>query len=247
MNKLKFIEPKKAPSNVAIKTSTKFGGYSSEPYGENNMGYFTGEEKTIVLKNFLKFEKLINSSNIVTLNQVHGIDVLEVDHNNKTDILFEKADGLFTREKNLPLGVITADCLPIFLVGKESISSLHCGWRSLNGGIIDKSFALFKKYNDFPEYAFIGPGICEKCYEVGIDLVDALNPNYKPNTALKQVSEFNYMLNLKKLAVNALEYNGLKIDNIEVTNYTSCCHEEFYSYRLENGTTGRMVSVIEMK
>ena len=50
---------------------------------------------------------------------------------------------------------------------------------------------------------------------------------------------------MKKLATNALIYNGLNIDNIEITQYSSCCSKGFYSYRLENGTTGRMVTTIQ--
>ena len=50
---------------------------------------------------------------------------------------------------------------------------------------------------------------------------------------------------MKKLASNALVYNGLSIDNIEITDYSSCCNSEFYSYRKENGKTGRMVTTIE--
>ena len=50
---------------------------------------------------------------------------------------------------------------------------------------------------------------------------------------------------MKKLASNALIYNGLSIDNIEISKYSSCCSKGFYSYRLENGKTGRMVTTIQ--
>ena len=49
---------------------------------------------------------------------------------------------------------------------------------------------------------------------------------------------------MKKLASNALIYNGLSVDNIEITEYSSCCSGMFYSYRLESGKTGRMVTTI---
>lgn len=50
---------------------------------------------------------------------------------------------------------------------------------------------------------------------------------------------------MKQLAINALNYNGLTIDNIEISQYSSCCSKGFYSYRLENGKTGRMVTTIQ--
>ena len=244
-NNKSFITAEKAPKGIEIKTSKRFGGFSQKPYDSLNMGYFTGDEITNVVKNYYYYQNISNTYNIVTLNQVHGNQVLEVNHNNAAEILFSKADGLFTSEYNLPLGVITADCLPVMIAGKKCISSLHCGWRSLNAGIIDNSFKLFEKYQDTPVYAYIGAGICEKCYEVRDDLVEQLNPLYKPNEALINKGQGQYLLNMKKLATNALIYNGLNIDNIEITDYSSCCSEGYYSYRKENGKTGRMVTTIQ--
>lgn len=240
-----YITAENTPDNIEIKTSTRYGGFSTAPYDSLNMGYFTGDEITNVIKNYYYYQNITKTYNIVTLNQVHGNTVLEVNKENAAEIMFSKADGLFTYENNLPIGVITADCLPVMIAGSKCISSLHCGWRSLNAGIIDNAFKLFKKYNDTPIYAYIGAGICEKCYEVRDDLVKQLNPAYKPENTLKETGQGQYLLNMKKLATNALIYNGLNIDNIEITQYSSCCSKGFYSYRLENGTTGRMVTTIQ--
>lgn len=240
-----YITAENAPQGIEIKTSTRYGGFSSAPYNSLNMGYFTGDDITTVVKNYYYYQNITNTFNIVTLNQVHGNAVLEVNKKNAADIMFSKADGLFTCEHNLPIGVITADCLPVMLAGNRCISSLHCGWRSLNAGIIDNAFKLFKKYDDMPVYAYIGAGICEKCYEVRNDLVSQLNPAYNPKQALLEKGQGYYLLDMKKLATNALIYNGLNIDNIEISIYSSCCSEGFYSYRLENGKTGRMVTTIQ--
>lgn len=243
-NEPMFVEALKAPIDINIKTSTRFGGYSCSPFDSLNMGYFTGDDITSVIKNYYLYENVSNTYNIVTLNQVHGNEVLEVSKNNAHEILFSKADGLFTSDYNIPLGVITADCLPVMLAGEKCISSLHCGWRSLNSGIIDKSFELFKKYNDKVIYAYIGTGICNKCYEVKDDLVSQLTEKYKPSEALVKKDSEHYLLDMKKLASNVLIYNGLSVDNIEITEYSSCCSGMFYSYRLESGKTGRMVTTI---
>ena len=160
-----YITAENAPIGIEIKTSTRYGGFSSAPYNSLNMGYFTGDDITAVIKNYYYYQNITKTYNIVTLNQIHCNTVLEVNKENAADIMFSKADGLFTYENNLPLGVITADCLPVMLAGNKCISSLHCGWRSLNAGIIDNAFKLFKKYDDMPVYAYIGAGICEQCYE----------------------------------------------------------------------------------
>lgn len=243
-SKLMYIQAEKTPQNISIKTSTRNGGFSNAPYGSLNMGYFTGDEVTNVIKNYYLYENISNTHNIVTLNQVHGNEIIEVNHKNAANVLFSKADGLFTDECNLPIGVITADCLPVMLAGEKCISSLHCGWRSLNSGIIDNAFKLFQKYNDKVVYAYIGAGICKNCYEVQNDLINQLEEKYKPSECLTKKDDIHYLLDMKKLATNALIYNGLTIDNIEITTYSSCCDDDFYSYRLENGKTGRMVTTI---
>ncbi len=244
MNK-SFIKAEKTPKDINIYTSTRYNGFSDKPYDSLNMGYFTGDDITNVVKNYYYYENLINTKHIVTLNQVHGNTVLEVNKENAANILFSKADGLFTTDYNLAIGVITADCLPVMLAGDNCISSLHCGWRSLNSSIIDNAFALFEKYNDKVKYAYIGAGICSSCYEVRDDLVGQLVEKYNPETALTKKDNEHYLLDMKKLASNALVYNGLHIDNIEITPFSSCCNKEFYSYRKENGKTGRMVTTIE--
>ena len=241
---LMYIQAKNTPKNISIKTSTRSGGFSTAPYDSLNMGYFTGDDVTTVIKNYYLYENITNTHKIVTLNQVHGNDIIEVNHNNAAKVLFSKADGLFTDEYNLPLGVITADCLPVMIAGEKCISSLHCGWRSLNGGIIDNAFKLFQKHNDKVIYAYIGAGICNKCYEVKDDLINQLVEKYKPAECLTKKDDEHYLLDMKKLATNALMFNELHIDNIEVSSHSSCCNKELYSYRLENGKTGRMVTTI---
>ena len=76
-NEPMFVEALKAPIDINIKTSTRFGGYSCSPFDSLNMGYFTGDDITSVIKNYYLYENVSNTYNIVTLNQVHGNEVLE--------------------------------------------------------------------------------------------------------------------------------------------------------------------------
>ncbi len=236
--------PENAPKDIDIKTSTRYGAVSQYPYDSLNLGYFTGHDVYTIIKNYHYYHNMSNTNKIVLLNQVHGNDIVEVTNNNKSEVLFSKADGLFTTEYNINLGIATADCLPIMIVGNWCIASLHCGWRSLNAEIIDNAFNLFKKYKDIPVYAYIGTGICEKCYEVKNDLIKVLNNKYSPHKAFVDKGQGRYLLSMKQLATNALIYNGLSIDNIEISNYSSCCSNGFYSYTLENGITGRMITTV---
>ena len=63
-------------------------------------------------------KKMLNFFNIdlidfAAMNQIHGNIISQVDKSNKGK-LFLKTDGLITQDKNLFLGVKTADCVPLF-------------------------------------------------------------------------------------------------------------------------------------
>ena len=81
----------------------------------------------------------------------------------------EQVDGHLTREPGLGLLVLVADCFPVALSDGEQAAMLHCGWRPLAGGIIEKALARF----DSAPSAAVGPGIGGCCYEVGDEVLEA--------------------------------------------------------------------------
>ena len=56
-----------------------------------------------------------------------------------------KADGIITKNKNVLLGILTADCAPVILLGKEYFGILHVGWRGLLNNIILNAVNFFIK------------------------------------------------------------------------------------------------------
>lgn len=231
-----------APEGVYGFTSKRFGGVSKGKYEGLNLGVNTRDETANVFKNYKLLQSRYRLNNIVILNQVHRADVLEVTSENYTEVYLSNGDGLFTLESDIALGIQTADCFPVLLAGKKGIAALHCGWRSLNAGIIENAIKLFEKYNDFPDHAFLGPGICGCCYEIKDDMVKMLNKKYQPETALTALGNGSYKFDLRKEAQNAFTFN--KIRFIEECKLT-CCHSNgFYSYRRDGGDTGRMISVV---
>ena len=57
--------------------------------------------------------------------------------------MLEQVDGHLTSEPGLGLLVLVADCYPVALSNGERAAMLHCGWRPLAGGIIEKALARF--------------------------------------------------------------------------------------------------------
>lgn len=63
---------------------------------------------------------------ILIPNQKHTNKVLK--HNQD---LSQEADGIYTSERNIALGVLTADCMPIVIFNEEELAVVHAGWRGL--------------------------------------------------------------------------------------------------------------------
>src|SRR5437870_277310 len=68
-------------------------------------------------------------------HQIHGTRVVEV---RKPLEELGDCDALWTREKNLPLAIATADCVPILLANPTGtcIAAVHAGWRGTYAHIL---------------------------------------------------------------------------------------------------------------
>jgi copper oxidase (laccase) domain-containing protein len=73
------------------------------------------------------------------------------------------ADAAFTRAPLARLAVRTADCVPIVLLGDESIGVVHAGWRGLALGIVQATVSAMGDVHT----AHVGPHIRAGCYEFG--------------------------------------------------------------------------------
>ena len=83
----------------------------------------------------------------------------------------DQLDGHLTRDPGVGLLVLVADCFPVALSDGDRVAMLHCGWRPLAGGIVEKALAQF----DGVPAAAVGPGIGGCCYEVGEEVLDAFS------------------------------------------------------------------------
>jgi polyphenol oxidase len=140
-------------------------------------------------------------------------------------------DGHTTGESGLGLLVLVADCLPVALAGGGRVAMLHCGWRPLAGGIIEKALERF----DEPPAAAVGPGIGRCCYEVGPEVLEAFS-------GLEGVAD-GRMLDLRAVAEAKLRAAG--VERIEhVDECTSCRPDLYFSHRRDDGVTGRQAGLV---
>jgi len=124
---------------------------------------------------------LLGVSEVVTLNQVHGREVMVVRRGSrqKTErVVPKEADVLITDDPDIAIAVRTADCVPLLMADKKNgaVAAVHAGWRGAAAGAAGAAVqALAREFGSKPEdlVVAVGPSIGPCCYEVGTELVDA--------------------------------------------------------------------------
>jgi YfiH family protein len=214
--------------------STRNGGVSDGPYESLNLGILTDDDQQSVAENrrILADDLGLDPAAVAMGWQVHGADILDWDSPPadggfaRPGAELTKVDGHATAVPGLGLLVLVADCLPVALIAPGRAAMLHCGWRGLAGGIVERALESF----DEPPAAAIGPGIGRCCYEVGEEVLAEF-------AGLDGVAD-GRMLDLRAVARRKLEAAGVpRIEDVDLC--TSCRGDLFFSHRRDHGVTGR--------
>ena len=212
--------------------------------------------KKISLESIKSIQKILPFQKIVFLNQVHGSDgrvIKNFDKINSSCSLFERdGDYLITNLRNLGIGVISADCLPvIFYDSVNSVASVaHVGWRGavlkITSVIIDK---MQQEFNSKKENLIIYFGPCARvcCYQIGDDFLKNLEGFAFRDQVLIRRNEKHYFDLPKFVKLQLLELD-IKVDKIR-QNYNDCtiCNPEFCSVRRQGETSSRQATIVVLK
>lgn len=212
----------------------------------NNMDAKNLDDINRVLKHEFTLKNLSKNK------QIHSNIVNKIDKTNIGQII--EGDAIITNEKNVPLVILTADCVPVVLVDIENkaVGLAHAGWRGTYGKICEETLKSMKdSYNTNPKdvIAIIGPSIGSCCYEVSYDLIEKFE-KLLPNADEKiyEIKEKKYYLNLWKINTQILkEFGVLKSNIINMNICTSCNCDRFFSYRKHQKTQKRIGTFIEIK
>jgi len=240
---------------------TRCGGISPPPYSSLNLGRLSGDRFTHIRENLQRAATpfSIPWDNIFCSAQVHGADIVQVSSSIVSRSVFQsnnpfRADALITDEKEIALGILTADCLPIlfFDPGRPAVGAAHAGWRSTLQEISKKTLSkICNIYGGTPEDLLVtlGPAIGSCCYHVGEEVVNAFIA--KDNTYEKFVQPIGrnqWRLDLKGINIYQLRAGGVKEKNIVSTPLCTRCHKDlFFSVRGSGEPTGRQISVVGLK
>jgi YfiH family protein len=233
---VRWLESELPGARVAF--TTRVGGVSPEPYDSLNLAILTGDERDRVRDNRHRLAAALglDPAEVLIGRQVHGADVAVHDAAPAPSAFahpgpdLPEVDGQATSRPGLAPLVMVADCLPIALAGPGRVAMLHCGWRGLAAGIVERGAAAVDA-----TAAAIGPGIGPCCYEVGDEVLAAFED------LGEGVSE-GRMLDLREVARRLLEREG--VGSVEASGLCTRCNAElFYSHRRDGPRTGRQAGL----
>lgn len=226
---------------------------SDLPYAFS-LALHTGEDHGKIIANREKLSNILHTDkelHYIVANQTHSdhIKIIQKQESKGWESLedaIEDCDALITDVEGVVLCILTADCVPVLLYDYKHkvVAAIHAGWKGTQAHIVNKTVDKMKEvFSSNPKniLAGIAPSIGSCCYEVGEDVAGHFFDT--PEAFTKQGEK--YMLNLPYLNQQQLLNAGLKESNIEMSETcTACDVDRFFSYRKENGCSGRFMSMI---
>lgn len=239
--------------------STRQGGVSSGELHSLNLAFHAGDDSENVLENRRRFFKCFSQDEqeVVAAIQVHGTGIAAVDAQNRgqgaapaTAVL--SVDALVTTTPNLALLAFAADCLLIYFAAKSFplVAIAHAGREGTYGGMAKKMMQYITK--NYPVRAgdiaaAFSPSICKNCYTVDEAQAERFKAaGWGDRKYLEPVKGGRWKLDLAAINAAQLFSEGLDKKLLQQTSYCTCCEEKlFYSYRRDQGQTGRMIGFIK--
>lgn len=192
---------------------SRLGGVSKGLYKGLNFSFkgFDDREKDN-LQNVVQNEKIVlsefkNFKKIIRLNQIHSGNVIIADEMTKT----VDGDAVITYSKDILVGVITADCVPILLHSEGAVAAIHAGWNGMiKHNVIQNTVKVLKDpLKDCGTItAAIGP--CIRHYEIKEDVA-----KFVPEKFLIKYKD-SFLFDIASLAKEILNQSGIqKVDDIK--------------------------------
>lgn len=203
-----------------------------------------------------KYGKFLNSNSINWLlaekiaieklaiaSQVHGSNVRYV----SSPGIYRDIDGFYTDQPEIFLTIRTADCAVVFVSAPEipAVGIAHAGWRGANANIVANLIGQMSKRWDTDPALFlvaVSPHIKQCCYSVGDEFKNFFKSQY-----LRRKSNQLY-LDLEKVIIDQLIESGIRQENLAASQHcTSCGSLPLYSYRAQQKTANRLLSVVAIQ
>ena len=191
-------------------------------------------------------------------HQVHGYKVGVVDREGMTREDFEGYDALVT---NLPvaIGVRTADCIPVLLYDPvhKAVAAIHAGWKGTVQKIVGYTISkMAATYGTGPRdlKAVIGPGIGMESFQVGEEVAQFFKELGVPldicwrwdGPPESGTMKGGHHIDLKAANRWLLQNDGVRDENIFVSDIDTFTDGRFFSARREGFACGRAITAIRL-
>ena len=260
-----IYEPKRVTSkfpNLTIGFTTRNGGVSTEPFHSLNVGLHVQDHQECIIQNRTYIAEQIGFplSAWVTIEQVHGshiqkLCIKDLYQENQTSHvpLYSACDGIYTNHRGVLLVTFYADCVPLYFYAPKHhlIGLAHSGGKGTAAHIGRKMLDTWMQEEGvLPKevYVIIGPAIGSCCYTVDSKVQSAIANTLPPKWVEKiyrPIFDGKYAIDLKLTCYYQILECNIPENQIYQTNHcTSCLNEVYFSYRRDQGKTGRMMSFI---
>ena len=243
--------------------STRLGGVSEGMFSSMNVSFTRGDRKEAVRENYRRLGAAIGFSceELVCSDQTHTTNLRVVTEEDRGKGFarpkdYTDVDGLVTDVPGLTLATFYADCVPLYFVDpvRRCIGLSHAGWRGTAGKIGKKTVELMREqYGTRPSdlAAAIGPSICQDCYEVSQDVIEAFQEAFEERfwpELFYAKENGKYQLNLWRANELTLLEAGLKPERIAVTDLCTCCNPALlFSHRASHGKRGNLGAFLMLR
>ncbi len=155
-----------------------------------------------------------------------------------------------TRESGRLLAVVSADCAPILLLDPDSgwIAAVHAGWRGTSLRILDPVLeTLLQRGAALSRLlVLIGPCISRDRYEVGPDVVEALDEAYASfdlDGAKRPAPDGRAFVDVAGYNRALLRRRGVPADRILCSDLCTASRPDLFpSYRRDGPGAGRIIT-----
>ena len=231
------------PNNVKLLSTPRFldGGSSQYNFKNFNLALHVNDKKNDVLANrSLLLSQYSLPSSPKWINQTHSNITVNADLISS----IVNADASYSKKLGTVCGVLSADCLPVFVSNKEgtAVGIAHAGWRGLVGGIIESLIESFDG-NSEDLIVHLGPAISQLSFEVGEEVKSQYLSKNKNFESCFTFLNNKYYLDLYAAARVVLRGFGISL----ISGGERCTYNEsgqYFSYRRDGDQSGRMAHLI---
>jgi copper oxidase (laccase) domain-containing protein len=235
------------PQNIVCETSIVADGNMS----------FVGESQERVREHRRTFLTRIGVESVdyLPIRCNHGeriAHIRETDRNTRNLSEGIDAEAVITKERDLPLLLLTADCIPLSLYDKTSgtIALAHISRVTLEQGLVGKVLAHMRSSCTIDltsTYAYLGPHIHKHSYRFALPLTYI----HETLTPFIEVYDGYAYIDLTQACIQALIQSGIDKAHIGVSPIdTSLSDKHFSYYRSKHSgeqTTNRIATVLMLR